>query len=95
MAEEDEVEVEDLPPIPRPTRWGIAVIALSAVARMTECAAEAVQVVEKFWCEMAMAAAGQSNHELDRRNMFEQAGREIETLTSGAYDASSGEARRG
>jgi hypothetical protein len=80
----------------KPTnKWGLAVIGLSLVARVTEDAAEMVQDVAKFWCELAMAAAGQSNHELHKKEFAEQAALEIETLTSGAYDASTGEASGG
>lgn len=87
MAEEE--EVIDLP---RPTRWGLVVIGLSLASRVTQCAADAVEAGAKFWCEMAMAAAGQSNFEQAQRDMLEEAAIEIETLTSGAYDATSGEA---
>lgn len=87
----DEDEAPQMEALPRPTRWGVVVIGLSLMARVTENAAEMVEDVAKFWCELAMAAAGASNHEISRRNLMEQAAMEIETLTSGAYDASSGE----
>jgi hypothetical protein len=97
----EEDEVEEIPELGRPTRWGLVVIGLSLAARLADHAsgivsqgAGMVEDVAKFWCELAMAAAGQSNHEANQREFAEQASRDIETIANGAYDASSDEARR-
>lgn len=97
MADEEE-EVEEIPDLPRPTRWGLAVIGLSLAARVTshvssavEEAAEIVEEAAKFWCELAMWCAGAANHETSQREFAEQAAIEIETLVSGASNASSGQ----
>lgn len=87
-------EGEEAFELPRPTRWGLVVIGLSLPARVTEHVAEAVQDVAKFWCELAMAAAGQANHETHQRDFAREAALEIETLVNGAQDAGSSEARR-
>lgn len=90
----DEREVEEIPELPRPTRWGLVVIGLAFMARVTESAAEMVEAASKFWCELAMAAAGQSNHEAHQREFAREAAIEIETLLNGAHDAGSSETRR-
>lgn len=89
--DEDEERVEEVPDLPRPTRWGLAVIGLSLAARVTQCAAEMIEAGAKFWCELAMSAAGAAGHESRQRDFMQDAAIEIETLVSGAQDASSGE----
>lgn len=98
MAEDEEEEVEEVPDLPRPTRWGLAVIGLSLAARVTSHASSAidqfsgmVEDLSKFWCELAMSAAGQAGHEARQRDFAHEAAIEIETLVSGAQDASSGD----
>jgi hypothetical protein len=90
VADEDE-EVEELPDLPQPPRWGLAVIGLSLAARVTEHASGMMEDLAKFWCELAMAAAGQSNHESRQRDFARDAAIEIETLVNGAQNASSGD----
>lgn len=87
MADEDE-EFEELPDLPQPTRWSLTVIGLSLLARASED-------VAKFWCELAMAAAGQHGHETRQRDFARDAALEIETLVNGAHDASSEATGRG
>lgn len=79
----------------KPTnRWGLVVIGLSLASRVTENTAVIVQNFAQFWCDLAMAAAGQSNHQLHQQEFAREAALEIETLVNGAQDAGSSEARR-